>query len=81
MRLVSKRVVSSPFRGVIQAAVGSSSGFGAMPLKRMGRAAKATSSARARCARIASAVPSCIAAGVIKPMPLWRCSWLYKGPS
>ena len=64
--------------GLIQAAVGSSGGFGAMPLKRMGCAAKATLSARARCARISSAVPSCMAAGVIKPMPLWRCSWLYQ---
>jgi len=29
-------------------------------------------------ARIASAVPSCMAAGIIKSIPLWRCSWLYQ---
>ena len=34
-----------------------------MPLKRMAWAAKAASSVRARCARIAAAVPPCTAAG------------------
>ena len=45
------------FGGLIQAAVGSWSGFGARPLKRIGFAANAVSSVTARCWVSAAAVP------------------------
>ena len=48
--------VDSFFGGLIQAAVGSAGGFGAMPLKRRGWATNAESSVTARCAVIAAAV-------------------------
>jgi hypothetical protein len=70
--------VDSFFGGLIQAAVGSAGGLGAMPLKRIGCAANAASSVTARCAVSAAAVPSCTAAGAVKPIPPWRCSWLYQ---
>src|SRR5207342_836465 len=70
--------VASVFGGLIQAAVGSAGGFGATPLKRMGWAANAASRVMARCSVSAAAVPSWTAAGAIKPIPPWRCSWLYQ---
>ena len=64
--------------GLIHAAVGSWGGFGERPLKRMGWAANAALSVTARCAVSAAAVPSWTADGAIKPIPPWRCSWLYQ---
>jgi hypothetical protein len=49
--------VESFFGGLIRAAVGSSGGFGAMPLKRFGLAVNAASSVTERCWVRATAVP------------------------
>src|ERR1022692_1907881 len=67
----------SGFGGLIHAAVDSVGGFGATPLKRSGWAMNAAASVTVRCAVSATALPSWMAAGGIKPIPPCRCSWLY----
>lgn len=63
---------------LIQAAVGSAGGAGTPRTKRSGFVANAVSSTRARSAWRASARPQYTEAGVISPMPEWRCVWLYQ---
>lgn len=71
--LISAGAVSF-FGGLIQAAVGSTGGIGATPLKQMGLAANSASSVMARCSVSAAAVPWWTAAGAIRPIPPFHCN-------
>jgi hypothetical protein len=68
-------VIVSFLGGLIQAAVGNVRGDAP---EADGCSAKTASSVMARCSVSATAVPLRTAAGAIKPIPLWRWSWLYQ---
>jgi len=71
-------VSDSLFGGLIQAAVGSA-GAWVRCLEADGMGGEGGVERDGSLCLIAAAVPSWTAAGAIKPIPPWRCSWLYSG--